>query len=31
MIDDGTMTKLGAKHLAAAWGKDPASVPYFNP
>ena len=31
MIDDGTMTKLGAKYLAAAWGKDPASVPYFNP
>ena len=31
MIDDGTMTKLGAKYLAAAWGKDPATVPYFNP
>jgi polar amino acid transport system substrate-binding protein len=31
MIDDGTMVKLGAKYLAAAWGKDPASVPYFNP
>lgn len=31
MIDDGTMAKLGAKYLAAAWGKDPASVPYFNP
>ncbi len=30
MIDDGTMAKLGAKYLAAAWGKDPASVPYFN-
>ena len=29
MIDDGTMAKLGAKYLAAAWGKDPASVPYF--
>ena len=31
MIDDGTMAKLGAKYLAAAWGKDPATVPYFNP
>lgn len=31
MIADGTMKKLGAKYLAAAWGKDPASVPYFNP
>jgi len=31
MIDDGTIKKLGAKYLAAAWGKDPASVPYFNP
>ncbi len=31
MIDDGTMKKLGEKHLAAAWGKDPAAVPYFNP
>jgi polar amino acid transport system substrate-binding protein len=31
MIDDGTVTKLGAKYLAAAWGKDPATVPYFNP
>lgn len=31
MIDDGTITKLGAKYLAAAWGKDPATVPYFNP
>ena len=30
IIDDGTMAKLGAKYLAAAWGKDPASVPYFN-
>jgi polar amino acid transport system substrate-binding protein len=29
MIDDGTMTKLGAKYLAAAWGKDPATIPYF--
>jgi polar amino acid transport system substrate-binding protein len=31
MIDDGTIAKLGAKYLAAAWGKDPAAVPYFNP
>jgi polar amino acid transport system substrate-binding protein len=31
MIDDGTMAKLGAKYLAAAWGKDPVTVPYFNP
>jgi polar amino acid transport system substrate-binding protein len=31
MIDDGTMTKLGAKYLAAGWGKDPSSIPYFNP
>ena len=29
MIDDGTMSKLGDKYLAAAWGKDPAKVPYF--
>ena len=31
MLDDGTVKKLAAKYLAAAWGKDPASVPYFNP
>ncbi|MGQ0484110.1 MAG: ABC transporter substrate-binding protein [Hyphomicrobiales bacterium] len=31
MIDEGTIAKLGAKYLAAAWGKDPATVPYFNP
>jgi polar amino acid transport system substrate-binding protein len=31
MIDDGTLAKLGAKYLAAGWGKDPASIPYFNP
>ena len=29
MIDDGTIAKLGAKYLAAAWGRDPAAVPYF--
>jgi polar amino acid transport system substrate-binding protein len=31
IIDDGTMKKLGEKYLAAAWGKDPAAVPYWNP
>ncbi len=31
MIADGTIEKLGAKYLAAAWGKDPASIPYFKP
>jgi polar amino acid transport system substrate-binding protein len=31
IIDDGTMKKLSAKYLAAAWGKDPAAVPYWNP
>ena len=31
IIDDGTMKKLSEKYLAAAWGKDPASVPYWNP
>ena len=31
IIDDGTMKKLSAKYLAAAWGKDPASIPYFRP
>ena len=31
MIADGTMAKLSAKYLAAAWGKDPASIPYFKP
>lgn len=31
MLDDGTMAKLGAKYLAAEWGKDPATIPYFNP
>jgi polar amino acid transport system substrate-binding protein len=29
MIDDGTMAKFAAKYLAAAWGKDPATVPYW--
>ena len=31
MLADGTISKLSAKYLAAAWGKDPASVPYFKP
>jgi polar amino acid transport system substrate-binding protein len=31
MIADGTVQKLGAKYLAAAWGKDPASIPYLTP
>jgi polar amino acid transport system substrate-binding protein len=31
MIADGTIAKLGAKYLAAAWGKDPATIPYINP
>jgi polar amino acid transport system substrate-binding protein len=29
MLADGTVQKLGAKYLAAAWGKDPSSIPYF--
>jgi polar amino acid transport system substrate-binding protein len=31
IIDDGTMSKLKEKYLASVWGKDPATVPYFNP
>ena len=31
ILDDGTIKKLGEKYLAAAWGKDPTTVPYFNP
>jgi polar amino acid transport system substrate-binding protein len=31
MIADGTVQKLGAKYLAAAWGKDPSSIPYIKP
>lgn len=30
MLDDGTMSKLADKYLAAVWGKDPAKVPYFS-
>ena len=29
MLADGSIAKMGAKYLAAAWGKDPASIPYF--
>jgi polar amino acid transport system substrate-binding protein len=28
---DGTLDKLSAKYLAAAWGADPTKVPYFTP
>ncbi|MBK1866051.1 ABC transporter substrate-binding protein [Aestuariivirga sp. YIM B02566] len=31
IIDDGTISKLADKYLAAVWGKDPAKVPYFTP
>lgn len=31
LIDDGTISALADKYLAAVWGKDPAKVPYFNP
>jgi polar amino acid transport system substrate-binding protein len=31
MIDDGTVKKLATKYLAAAGGRDPADVPYWNP
>jgi hypothetical protein len=30
-MDDGTMKKLADKWLASVWGKDPATVPYWNP
>lgn len=29
--DDGTLKTLAAKYLAAAWGSDPTSIPYFKP
>jgi polar amino acid transport system substrate-binding protein len=28
---DGTLEKLSAKYLAAAWGADPSKIPYFKP
>ena len=31
IVADGTMAKLSGKYLAAAWGKDPATIAYFNP
>jgi polar amino acid transport system substrate-binding protein len=31
MKDDGTLRKLEAKYLAAAWGADPTKIPYFTP
>ena len=31
MIADGTVAKLSGKYLAAAWGKDPATIAYFAP
>jgi polar amino acid transport system substrate-binding protein len=31
MKDDGTLDKLSAKYLTAAWGADPSAVPYFKP
>jgi polar amino acid transport system substrate-binding protein len=29
--DDGTLKTLAAKYLAAAWGADPTTIPYFKP
>ncbi|QJT00675.1 amino acid ABC transporter substrate-binding protein [Streptomyces asoensis] len=29
LIDDGTLTKLSAVYLGAAFGQDPAKIPYF--
>jgi len=31
LIDDGTLKMLSSKYLAAAWGSDPSTVPYFKP
>jgi polar amino acid transport system substrate-binding protein len=31
MARDGTLKMLASKYLAAAWGTDPATVPYLNP
>ena len=31
LIDDGTLKKLAATYLAAAWGADPTAIPYFQP
>jgi polar amino acid transport system substrate-binding protein len=29
LADDGTLKALAAKYLAAAWGSDPTTIPYF--
>ena len=31
LIDDGSTKKLSAKYLAASWGVDPSTIPYFKP
>ena len=31
LIDDGSTKKLSATYLAASWGVDPATIPYFKP
>lgn len=31
LVDDGTLKKLSANYLAAAWGADPTAIPYFQP
>jgi polar amino acid transport system substrate-binding protein len=31
LINDNTLKQLAAKYLAAAWGTDPTTVPYFKP
>ncbi|WP_207388373.1 ABC transporter substrate-binding protein [Lichenihabitans psoromatis] len=31
LIDDGSTKKLASKYLAASWGLDPATIPYFKP
>lgn len=31
MKSDGTLAALSAKYLAAAWGIDPGTIPYFKP
>ena len=31
LIDDGSTQKLASKYLAASWGVDPTTIPYFKP
>ena len=31
LIDDGSTKKLAATYLAASWGVDPTTIPYFKP